>query len=115
MPPVELWAWAFAETVVLEVPLVVAACWSVLGWRGVPVALGLQVATHPALWYLFPRFEPYAAWLVVAEGSVTTVEAALLAAALRGVGEPWRAAVGRAVVVAVVANTVSTLVGLALQ
>lgn len=112
MPPLELWAQAFAGTVAIEVPLVALGTWSVLGPRAVIVGLGLQIATHPALWYLFPRFEPYEAWLVVAEVTVTAVEAALLAAALRRAGEPWGAAAGRAVAVAVVANGVSTLVGL---
>jgi hypothetical protein len=112
LPPFELWAWAFVGTILLEVPLVAALTWPVWGPRGVLVGLGLQVLTHPALWYLCPRFTPYWLWLVLAESLVTAAEAGALAGALAYAGQPWPAALRRALAVAVVANVWSTLIGL---
>ena len=74
------WLRAFVWTCALELPVYVLflrtrfAAW----WAPVVLALALQAATHPALWYAMPRFAPYEAWLVVAESLVTLTEAALV-------------------------------------
>jgi hypothetical protein len=116
VPPVELWAWAFAWTIALEVPIVAAFTHGRLGGlaRAVAVGIGLQILTHPALWYVAPRFEPYALWLVVMESIVTAVEAATLAGALRLAGRPWREAALVGTGAAFVANLTSTLAGFVL-
>ncbi len=112
---------AFAWTVAIELPIYGALLRGRLG-VGLAVAVGvlLQVLTHPALWYLFPRFSPYWAWVLVAESCVVAAEAVALAAVLtwaqsagaaappaRG-SSPW----GYALRVALVANVTSTCVGL---
>jgi hypothetical protein len=113
VPPVELWAYAFAWTIAIEVPIVAALCWRPLGLpRAIAVGLGLQALTHPALWYVAPRFEPYDLWLVVMETTVTLVEAGALAAALRIAGQPLRAALLRGLLTSVAANATSTVAGL---
>lgn len=108
-PPIEEWARAYLATQVIEVPIVV-------GWlRGrvpvadaVPLAILASTLTHPALWYVWPDFEPY--WLRLGSGEaiVWTLEALLYAIWLRRRGQP--ASVG--VFVACLANASSMLVGL---
>jgi hypothetical protein len=77
-PPLELWLQAYALTLAIEVPIAVG-----LLWRRVPIreaaacALLATTLTHPALWYLAPRFEPYATWVLVMEVLVFSVEAAV--------------------------------------
>ena len=113
-PPFELWLSAFALTLCVETPIY----WLLLHrtpppwWRPLVASLGLNALTHPALWYLFPYWEPYWAYVVVAEACVTLVETCLLAALL----QHWHVARHRVVwlapVSAVLANATSTLVGL---
>ena len=111
-PPLSLWAVAFAATVAIEAPLVAVATRRQLGpGRGLVVGIGLQGLTHPALWYAMPRFGPYEAWLVIAEGLVVTMEALALAVALVAAGQPRRAAALRGAAVAGCTNLVSTAVG----
>ena len=111
MPPVELWAWAFAWTCAIEVPVVLLLLGPRAGWMHAGLAaLAAQVLTHPALWYLVPRFEPYEAWLICAELGVTAVEAGLFLGLLRARGVPR--SIGWAVGTSVLANTVSTVIGL---
>jgi hypothetical protein len=87
-PPIALWVQAFAWTLLVEG--LVARLWLrqepqgwVLGW-----ALLASTLTHPALWYLAPRFEPYGLWVVSMELVVTAVEAGVWAVALRRLGRP---------------------------
>ncbi len=108
-----LWLRAFALTVLIEVPL-----WAWLLrprferlYEALFVALILQVITHPALWFVAPRFEPYWAWVVVMELCVLTVEAGV-AAAVMGRGPGWGATIRLAFLASLVANGVSTVVGL---
>lgn len=110
-PPIELWARAFVATCVWE--LVVHA-WTLRGVLParvlVPVSIGLQLCTHPALWYVVPRFEPWWAWVTVAEIGVWLTEAALLGVVLWRRRVPRPAATGLGVTLA--ANLVSTGIGL---
>jgi hypothetical protein len=108
------WPIAFLWTLALELPIYVL----VLGrrfdrwWSVCLLTLAINVATHPALWLLFPYVEPGPRSLLLAESAVTAVEAALIAAVLRR-SLSTRPAVGRALAAAAAANTFSTLVGLA--
>lgn len=115
------WLIAYAVTCAVEVPLVV---WLTrrLGWWGAPGAgrgdgprLGEAVAvgwalqlTHPVLWLVDP--EPWVG-LLVAEGVIVAVEGAALAwwASRRLAVSP---PVGVALLVALVANASSLVVGL---
>ena len=112
-PPVSEWLTAFLFTLVLEAPIYVLFLRRRCGGVVAPLAITLFVncATHPALWYLFPRFEPYALWLVIAELWVAVTEGILIAAALR-----FRPTVSRALktglIASFVANLFSTTVGL---
>lgn len=108
------WFWAFAWTLAIELPIYAAILrrWTGAGPALLAIAIGVNVATHPALWFLMPRFTPYMLWLIVAESLVVLVEAGLVALWLhrRGVGGAgWRG-----LLVAATANTVSTVVGLLL-
>lgn len=111
----EMWFRAFALTVAIEVPLyaLVLRRRFVRLWEVVLVASALQVLTHPALWLLAPRFEPYWAWVLVMEACVVTVEAGAAAVAL-GRGPGWGRTLRLALLASLLANGVSTAVGLVL-
>jgi hypothetical protein len=108
------WPIAFLWTLALELPIYVL----LLGrrfdrwWSICLLTLAINVATHPALWFVFPRFEPGWLWLLVAEGAVTVTEASLMAAVLSR-SMPAAPALRRACGAAVAANVFSTVVGLA--
>ena len=80
-------------------------------WTPVVLALGVNVVSHPLLWFVFPKWQPFWLWLLVAESCVTVFEAAVVAIALMSVGSarPLRTAFA----VAVGANALSTGFGLA--
>lgn len=112
-----LWLRAFLLTFAIEAPLYIALLRP--RWRGgwpslVLLTLALQLATHPALWFLAPRFSPYWAWVLVMELLVWLAEGALVAVAL-GLRPRPRDALGWGLLASLVANAVSTLVGLAIQ
>lgn len=104
-PPVGEWAQAFVLTLLIEGPIYgVGLRRAGLPWTQVlALILGVNLVTHPALWYVMPRFSPYWAWVLVAETGVTLTEGALIA---RQLG--WARGLG----LAVLANTVSTVMGL---
>lgn len=108
--PLDAWAWAFAWTCIIEIPIVMLMLRPTLGLPiAFSAALSAQVLTHPALWYLVPQFEPYALWLVCAETGVTAVEVLWFWVFLR-----WRhadRAFRWALGAALLANVVSTLAG----
>lgn len=112
-PEFSQWIVAFAITCLVELPYY--ALW-LRGrvtpfWKVFVIAFALQVSTHPALWYVFPQFEPRWAYVLVAELCVWTVEAGLLLAVLRSKPTFWRAA-GIAMAASLTANAASTVVGL---
>jgi hypothetical protein len=112
MSYIALWAEAFVWTNLLEgaVHQVVLTRWEPSRTRIAAVTVGLNLATHPALWFLAPAWSPRWAWLAVNEALVVLVEAALLAVWLRRRGEGSPRALGLAC--ALSANLVSTGVGL---
>ncbi|MCA9514594.1 MAG: hypothetical protein KC635_06620 [Myxococcales bacterium] len=107
-----LWLEAFVLTCAIEIPiyaLVLRRALPSLEWR-LLLAFGVQVATHPALWFVVPQWRPYGTWVLVMELCVFSVEALLVAAALRF--RPTLArALGIAALASFAANLTSTLVG----
>jgi hypothetical protein len=109
--PFWVWLTAFVWTNALELPVYVLAlrrrfdCW----WMPCVLAFVLNVVTHPALWYVFPRISPFWLYAVCGEAAVVCIEAVGVKLALRKRGT-MRFAFG----VSLAANTVSTVVGLAL-
>ncbi|HMS37076.1 MAG TPA: hypothetical protein PKA93_07950 [Arachnia sp.] len=112
------WAIAYLMTCAVEVPLVIALVRS-LGWRArrAPGALTMAWAlqfTHPVLWLIRPDgVLP----LVVAEAAIVVVEGcALWWWAVTRADEPrTRATLERALLVALIANAASFLLGLAVS
>jgi hypothetical protein len=107
------WPVAFLWTCALELPVYTLLVGRRLRhwWSVCVLTLGLQLATHPALWWLFPRLRPGAFTLLAAEGLVVLVEAALLAQVLSR-AMPAREAMRTGSVAALAANVFSTVVGL---
>ena len=111
-PPPLLWLVAFIWTVALELPIYVLflrrrfKAW----WAPCLLTLAVDVVTHPALWYVVPRFEPHEAWLALAEGGVVFVEGVLVALALSR--RPSASDVWDAMSSSLAANAFSTEAGL---
>ena len=102
-----MWARAFAATVVVEAAVAVPA----LGarWprgRRLGAALLGQLATHPAVWFIFPELHlPRPLFLFLAESWAVLVEALVYRFTLPGVS--YR----RAAAVSVLANAASVVAG----
>jgi hypothetical protein len=109
--PVEVWAEAFVLTLAVETPVLMLSLPRPAA-RWVVASLGLNCLTHPALWYVVPRFEPWAAWVAVAEVGVWATEALALAWVLRRQGEAPADAARWAAGATLAANVASTTVGL---
>lgn len=121
-----MWLRAFAVTIAIEAPIYVALFRRrappglPLPWGpALALAVALQAVTHPALWFVAARwlyFEPYWAWVLVMEVGVVLVEGGLVAAAVAAHGgrPTWRRALAFGLVAALIANAVSTLIGLVL-
>jgi len=113
-----MWAWAaaFGLTLLIEVPIVLGILRGQAVWpRLLLIAVGAQLITHPALWFVAPRFEPYWAWLVVMELLVTAVEAALYAGLIRTTVPTWTRPLVLGIAASLAANVTSTGVGLGLR
>lgn len=99
------WSQAFVWTLLLEFPVYVACLRRELGVvRSCALVLLVNAVTHPLIW-IAPRFEPFWAWLLIAESAVVMVEASLVRLAMRR-------RLGLALAAAFAANLFSTLVGL---
>lgn len=115
-PEITAWAWAFGLTVALEAPVVTLILRGPVIWpRALLIALGAQLITHPVLWFVAPRFEPYWAWVTVMELAVFAVEAALYTGLLRTTTKSWAKVLPRAIGASAAANGLSLTVGLGLQ
>jgi hypothetical protein len=108
--PVEEWLSAFVLTLVVETPIVVAVL-----RRAEPELLRLaliaviaNLATHPAVWFVFTQLflVGTAPYVFTAEAWAVAAEAAVYLVVIRGV-EPRRA-----VTASVLANTASIVAGL---
>ena len=104
---------AFLWTCALELPVYVLFVGRRLErwWSVCVLALLLNVATHPALWHLFPRFGPAALWLMIAESTVIGIEALLVAVVLAR-SMPAAQAAGLGLLASLAANAFSTGAGL---
>jgi hypothetical protein len=109
------WAVAFAWTCVLELPVYVLIAGRLFRprWTAVPVSLLANAVTHPALWFLFPRFDPPVAWLLSGESLVVIVEALLIAASARS--HPLGRALPVGALASLLANSLSAGAGLLME
>ena len=76
------WARAFALTLGIEVPLYF---WLLckLGFRAhsaLGAAIVANAISHPILWFVLPRFEPYAAFAATGEAVVLVIETLVIMA-----------------------------------
>ena len=103
------WAFAFALTLLCELPVYALALRRPLGGLGRALAVGVavNVATHPLAWAL--AVGHVLPWLVL-ESAVTAAEAALIFAAARAFGR--RRSLHQSCLVALAANALSAGVGL---
>jgi len=105
------WARAFAVTLLTEVIVVgwlLGRSWSVR--RRVAVACLAQLASHPAVWFIFPAFAwPRLTYLAIAETWAVLVETGVYRLAIPGLRTK------RAFTVALVANALSYGLGLLLR
>lgn len=108
--PVHAWLAAFLLTVVVEVPIV---AWLLRGrdaggWRLVMLVVFANLATHPAVWFIFPQllYVSTPQFLVASELWAFAAEAVFYRVAFRGVTP------GRAFGTSLAANAVSFVVGL---
>jgi hypothetical protein len=110
---IETWLWAFLLTAIIEIPIVAALTRRVPLplWRRSAIAFFAQLATHPAVWFIFPRIVGLtgreATW-------VSEVWACLAEACLYAVALP-RCSPLRAIGVSALANGASYAVGLMLH
>jgi hypothetical protein len=108
--PVEEWFAAFVLTLVVETPIVVA----VLRRREPDlvrlalIAIIANLATHPAVWFVFTQLFLVGTpqYVLAAEAWAVAVEAAVYLVVIRGVGTR------RAVTASVLANAASIVAGL---
>jgi hypothetical protein len=108
-PFVLAWARAFAVTLAVELAVATPLLRDTRGRRLAVVALA-NLASHPAVWFVFPELGlGWPAWLVAAELWALAVEAVAMRALLSGVGAR------RAALVALAANAASFAVGMALR
>lgn len=115
MTPYSLaWLAAFVWTLAVEVPIYVFVLrrGGQRTRRAVLACLGINAITHPALWFVAPRFGPDWAWMVSMEACVWVAEAVALSLLLARWGSPDARLAIRA---AVCANAASTAVGLLVQ
>ena len=107
-----MWLRAFALTALIEIPIVVLLTRRTAfpAWRRGVIALFGQIATHPAVWFIFPRIAGLTGRqaTLLSELWAFLAEACLYAVALPGV-RPLRA-----LGISAIANGTSYGLGLAL-
>jgi hypothetical protein len=108
------WLESFLWTCALETPVYVLLLRNSFRrwWAPVAISLGLQLATHPLLWVLFPRNGPYWTAFFLFELGVALAEGGLVALLLRRIGE--RRPLLRGMLSGLLANTLSATIGLLL-
>lgn len=96
-----IWVITFSLTCLLELPIYVIPLRRVvpLGWA-LALVLGLNLATHPIVWFLLPRlFENQLHYVLIAEAFAVVVEGLILGALTfwrRWQGWGWLAMIGLA-------------------
>jgi hypothetical protein len=101
------WAIAFIWTLALEGALIAILLSRQPPTKLLTAFLAANCLSHTSLWFVFPVFEPYWAWVTSAEIAVTVYEGLVYWTILR----PRISAV-KAAFVSVVANTTSCAFGL---
>jgi hypothetical protein len=125
--PIREWFVAFLFTNASELPVysLMLRRYFVTWWVPCLLTLVVNACTHPALWYLFPYFDPaipdvdpYVSWAVIAESCVVLTEAFLIFVALSRFSRVPRPSqtrrIGVALLSSVLANLVSTVLGIVL-
>ena len=102
-----VWTRAFLLTLAIEAPLVLIGFARVGITKRIAIFFLANCLTHPALWFVFPRFDPYVIWLLLAETIVILVEWGVFAAAFRSTYSARYA-----LLISFCVNFSSTLVGL---
>jgi hypothetical protein len=103
-----LWFAAFVWTLAIELPVYTivlhrhARSWQ----RLCGLVLAVNAISHPVLWFAFPKLSPYWLYVLAGEACVIVIEALILASMIRNVRV--------ALVASVLANLVSTVIGLGL-
>jgi hypothetical protein len=107
--PVDVWFRAFLLTTVVEAPIVALLLrrWEPSRPRLVALVGFANLASHPAVWFVFSQLLDIGtpAYLFVVEGWAVACEALFYGVAVRGLPVRW------AIVISLVANAVSFLVG----
>ena len=107
--PVDVWFRAFLLSTVVEAPIVALLLyrWEPSRPRLVALVGFANLASHPAVWFVFSQLLDIGtpAYLLVVEGWAAACEALFYGVAVRGLPVRW------AIVISLVANTVSFLVG----
>ncbi len=110
--PVHVWLTAFLITVAVEVPIAsrLLRGLDARGWRLPILVVFANLATHPAVWFIFPQllFVSTPQFLVASETWAVVVEAVFYLTALRGVTPT------RAIATSAAANVASLAVGFAI-
>ena len=107
----EAWLAAFTQTCLIEVPLYGLLLHKKIGVsRGILLALTLNALSHPILWFVLPKFEPYYLWLLFGETTVVIIELLGLMIGCRAWG--YKVAFVTALGMAVSINFLSALSGL---
>lgn len=106
----DAWLRAFVLTLLIEAPIALYGFKSVKLQRRLGGFMLANILSHPALWFIFPRFEPYMLWLVVAESAVIVIEWLVYANLFRSMCSQRYA-----LIVSAVANIASTVLGLLLR
>lgn len=107
--PVSAWLIAFLITLVVEVPIaaVLLRRSQPSGWRLIVLLVFANLATHPAVWFIFPQlfYVSTPSFVIASEAWAVAAEAVFYMVALSGTS------LGRAIVTALVANGASFLLG----
>ncbi len=111
MPYVALWARAFIVTVLIELGVATPLLAPVEArlWRRLAIVAFAQLASHPAVWFIFPELGLHHAFLIVAESWAVVIEILFYRVTLPSL--PWSRACG----VSLLANGASFAAGLVLR
>ena len=95
------WLAAFAWTLACELPVYVALTKFRAWWAPIVLTFAVNGLTHPLLWFVVPRAEPFWLFVLYGEAGVIAVEALVLAA----LGQR------RPLLIATIANLTSAILG----
>ena len=83
----EAWLAAFILTCLIEAPIYGLLLYKKIGfYRSILLAFILNALSHPILWFVLPKFEPYYLWLAFGESTVVIIEMLCLMIGCRACG-----------------------------